>query len=672
MKLEAPLSPHLQRVVGEVTTQAVGADPATPAKDLALQAGVGMAPGRAELDHVAQQLARQLGLGAVTELGQVTQGHCMRCADNPMDAMVMWSLVIAVQIHCAPAEPPKKKLLPRRQDALPKLDVEAFAGEYQDRPQPVRVDPLVLKFGNVEPTSQDVPTKIYMVNRSNLDDPQAVLLPADLLKADGGKYGLILGDAWMAEHGIKPGNVLELYQTKGEGKAERRSPSAIVKINKGGAGLMDAPNMPPHDIVGAGQVKEMFNKALDPKPAAVRPERMQACLRGERLELSLGGDQPALEPFSKVVLENLRTGERGAEVVVAEDGTFNASVVSKEGDAILVRAVDHSHALGDTTFERLLTLQAGRDATPMLAVNPNLGVDAPPSVALGRVALSDDCLRVRSDRGLTPGSIVTIQRAGHEQELIKAVADATGGLDVPLPFHPHADDVFDLIVQSPFNAHVEQPAGWSAKARAEARLEINEDGTLDHVRSDGAVHTADTEAGRRPASGLDNVDRVESGTPYRQDSRLKVENLTLRFEPYNPNTGNLARLAVSADSRAPNARGWMSWDKDAGVLTVQVDAEVRGGWPQADKQVQVGLGWGEAGQASSMGFNNRGVNPIRHALVGLAADTKVAVRFQDGEGKVFAKATLNTAVTTASTGSGAGGTQQVRTLTMVPDSFEHV
>jgi hypothetical protein len=669
MKLQQPLSPHLQRVVGQVSTQAAGVPADVQAKDVAVQAGPGLAPGRAELDHVAQQLLQQLGLRSLGDLAQVTQGHCLRCAEGPMDAMVMWSLVIAVQIHCAPAEPPKKKLLPRRQDALPKLDVEACAGEYQDRPQPIRVDPLVLKFGNVEPTSQDVPTHLYMINRSNLDDPQAVLLPGDLLKAVDGKYGLILGDAWMAEHGIKPGNVLEFYQTKGEGDAERRSPSSVVRINKGGAGLVDAPDMPPHDNIGAGPVREMFNKALDPKPAAVRPERMQACLRGDTLEVGLSSQQPALEPFSKVVVENLRTGEKSAVAEVGEDGAFKALVKARDGDPIMIRAVDHSHELGDAAFERLLTLQVGREAVPMLAVNPTLGIDAPPSVALGRLALSEDCLRLQSDCGLTPGSIVTVQRAGHAQETIKAVVDATGSLDVALPFAPHADDVFDVLLQNPFNAHVAQPAGWSAKARAEVRLELNEDGTLDHVRSEGAVHAADTAAGRRPVAGLDNVDRVESGTPYRQDSRLKVEGLRLYFEPFNPNTGNSVQLTASADSRAQHVTGWMAWDKAAGVLTVQVDADVRGGWPQEDKQARTHIGWGKAGEASSQGFYNQGVNPIRHAFVGLPDGAQVPVRFQDGEGRVFGEATLKTKVSTAGTGSGLGGTQQVRTLTLDPQSF---
>lgn len=671
MKLDQPLSPNLQRIVGQVSSQAIGSDPKAEAKDIAAQQAPGLAPSRAELDSVAQQLVAQLGLKNPSELGGITQAHCFECAESPMAASVMWSLIIAVQVHCPPVEPVKPKL-GRRQAALPKLDVEACAGEYQDRPQPIRVDPLVLIFGNVEPTSQDNPTALYLVNRSNLDDPQPVKLPGDLLKAEDGKYALILGDAWMAEHNIKPGNVLELYQTKGEGKAQRESPSTFVRINKGGPGVAEAPNLPPHDNIGAGPVREMFNKDLDPKPTAVRAERMQAQLQDGMLELRRCGEQPALEPFSKVVLENLRTGEKSEPVEVAEDGGFNARIASEPGDAIVVRSVDHSHEFGDATFERLLTLQAGRDHVPLLATNPNHGIDEPPKVALGRVGLSDDCLRLQSDCGLTPGSIVTITRAGYEDETLKAVVDATGSLDVPLPFQPHADDVFDVEVQNPFNAHIEAPEGWNAKARAEVRLEINEDGTLDLVRSEGAVHAADTDAGQQAVAAHDNVDRVESGTPYEQDNRLQIKDFTLRFEPFNRNTGNSQSISLAADGRAPYAVGWSDWDKDAGILTVQVDTEVKGGWPQEDKDLRANLGWGKGGSTTSRGFQNNGVNGLRNAFVGLEKDTKIPVRFQDGDGNVFAKGTLDTSVDTRPTGSGMGGTQQVRTLRLMPESLERV
>lgn len=671
MKLDKPLSPNLQRIVGQVSTQTAGADPKVAAQEIAAQQAPGLAPSRAELDTVAQQLVDALGLKGSQDLAKVTQADCMGCAETPMEAAVMWSLIIAVQVHCPPVEPVKPKL-GRRKEALPKLDVEAFAGEYQDRPQPVRLDPLVLKFKNVEPTSQDVPTSIYLVNRSNLDDPQPVKLPADLLKAEDGEYAILLGDAWMAEHGIKPGNVLELYQHKGEGAAKRESPATFVRINKGGPGMMDAPNLPPHDNIGAGPVRELFRKDLDPKPTAVRPERMQAQLQNGTLSLSRAGDMPALEPFAKVVLENLRTGEKSQPVEVAEDGGFNACVAAEDGDPIVVRSVDHSHEIGDATFERLLTLQAGRDDVPMLAENPNLGIDGPPTLNLGRVGLSDDCQRLQSDCGLTPGSIVTVTRAGYEDESLKAIVDQTGSLDVALPFEPHADDVFDVQLQSPFNAHVEAPAGWNAKAQAEVRLEINEDGTLDHVRSEGRVNQANTDAGHQPVAALDNVDSIKSGTPYEQDNRLEIKDMTLRFEPYNRNTGNMQQLSVNVDGRAQQARGWSDWNKDTGILTVQVDAQVSGGWPQDDKQINANLGWGKNGQTSSMGFNNRGVNPIRHAFVGLDKDTKVPVHFQDADGNLFAKATLNTSVDTRGTGSGAGGTQQVRTLRLMPESFERV
>lgn len=651
MRLQVPLGDQLQRTIGRIAADPVAAQPNQVAKQAADKLELGALPfTKGEAQAITKQLVDALGLQKESDLAQVTQAQCFQKAQNPMDGVVLWSLVIAVQVHLDGCKPVDGAVLPRRKEPLPQLGVDASAGVFVDPQRPVQRDPLVLVFDKIEPSTADNPTKLFIVNRSDLNNPKTIELPADTMKAKDGKYVLILGDEWMVANNIRAGDVLEVFQTKGKDQA-RRSPSTYTRINKNGPGRHTLPRDLPQDVVGNVQLRAEFERILDPRPAAIRADNMDARLDGGLFRLQRRGDDPATEPFSKVIVENLRTGEKSEPVEVDAQGGFAAQVAAQKNDPILVRVVDHSNKSGDVHFERRLTLEAGRESAPLLAVNPTLGIDAPPTLALDRVALVDGCAALAGTQAVTPGSIVTITRAGHPEQTVTAIADADGSFRAKMPFEVYADDVFDLKVASPFT-RLEKPEAWQAKAFASARLEVNQNASLDVAAREGRVLDQGAAVKKH-----DNIDRVDSGTPFLQDMRASLEGFGFRFEPFNQNTGNGCTVSLVADARAkPTARLAL----EDGAVVVRLEGNVRGGWPEGTSDAHANVIWGANNSTDSWAWNNSAVGPFRQKMVGLAAGEKVPVVFKDEQGRLMAKGEMNVSIQREGTGSGMGGYQDTR------------
>ncbi|MCK6546512.1 hypothetical protein L6R52_11730 [Myxococcota bacterium] len=652
MRINLPIGDQLQRTIGRIAADPIASQPNQDAKQAADKLELGALPfTKVEAQAITKQLVEALGLQKESDLAQVTQSGCFQKCQNPMDGVVLWSLVIAVQVHLDGCKPVDGCVLPRRKEPLPELGVEVCAGVFVDPQRPVQRDPLVFVFDKIEPSTPDNPTKIYIVNRSDLNNPKPIELPADTMKAKDGKYVLILGDEWMIANKVRAGDVLEIFQTKGKDDSPRQSPSTYARINKEGPGRHVLPRDIPQDVVGNVQLRAEFEHVLDPRPAAIRAENMDARLDGGLFRLQRRGDQPAVEPFSKVIVENLRTGEKSEPIEVDPKGGFAAQVAAQKNDPILVRIVDHSHQFGDVHFERRLTLEAGRESAPMLAVNPTLGIDGPPTAALDRIGLVDGCAALAGTQAVTPGSLVTITRSGHPEQTITAIADADGSFRAKMPFDVHAEDVFDLRVESPFT-RIEKPEAWQARAFASARLEINENASLDVAAREGRVLDHGGAVKKH-----DNADRVDSGTPYLQDMRAKLKSFGFRFEPYNPNTGNSCSIGLVADTRA---KSMARLALENGTVVVTLTGDVRGGWHEGTKEGHANVVWGSNNSADNWAWNNPHVNAYRQLMVGKKAGEQVPVIFKDEAGKQIAEGMMNVRVAREGTGSGAGGYQDTR------------
>lgn len=679
MKLDVKtlsLSPALRAALADTISTQVRSSPKPEAA--AAMGAACSAPSvqlRSELDGLSGSILAAFGKKSLGELAPIGMSDCAKLTTDPLDALVLYSLVVAIQVHCPPVEPVKScGPKPPRREPLPKLSVSAKAGVFESRaPAPRAIDPLILVFDKVAPSTPENPTHLYLINKSNLDDRTPILLPGDPSKAVDGRYSLVLGDAWMAEHGIRPSQSLSFYQTRGSAKATARSEETTVSVNAEGPGLIPTPALPPGDRVGEVSVREMFRKALDIVPAPVRPENLAHALEGGQARLSLSGSCPATEPFARVVLQNLRTGERGPMSIVGEDDRFATGVAAQPGDPVLVRIFDHSRSVDDPQFERRLSFLAGGAPEVMLAVNPMLGIDAPPTLRFGRLELGGkNCEEIRGKLAATPGSVVSALRIGLDgkaSELARTVAGAQGSFALALPEGVHTGDIYEITVESPF-ALGPNRAEVQKRAALTARLEVRADGALDRVSSSGAVHDRGTKLGDAPVAALQNVDRVDSGEPFYHPLEASVLGLDLRFEPYNPNTGNGASMKVASDGRAA-PRSMVRWDQEHGEVVVALAPAVAGGWPEEPREHQVNVGFAVVG-GTHMGFQNPGVGPVRNAMLARAQGDRVAVRFERPGGETFLRGELVVEVKTEGTGSGVGGTQQTRYAKLDPASLTKV
>ncbi|MFO0725677.1 MAG: hypothetical protein U1E65_17970 [Myxococcota bacterium] len=646
------LNAAIQQTLGALVLQAVPTS--TEAQVARAQVGSN-APlvGGADARAVIEELKLSLGLKSEAELATITQEQCLAKAGSAVEGMALFALVVVIQAHLACEETKPSGVLPAKKEPLPTLDVKAYAGNYEQPQAPRRCDPLVLVMNNVAPSTPDKPVKIYLINRSDLD-AKPIELPGSTEKAKDGAYSFVADGNWMQEHGIKAGAVLELVQAKldADGKPTRKSKGTVVKVNPGGAQLIGAPSLPPGDVIGNVQQLPNLRLEPDPAPSHVRATRIAAALHGGLLCLEPKGDERAIEPFAKIRLENLSTGVTSGPFEVGADGGFAASIAACKNDAIVVHIADHSHNLEDPLFERILSLRAGLESEPLLAVNPALGIDGPPSMALGRIALVEG-KRIVSDRAITAGSIVTLTKEpdapGEKPKVVRGIAGADGCLSLELPFEVHADDVFDLVVQNPFGG-LPKPTDYQTKASAKARLEIGADGSLGLVSSEGRVHAKGSASGDAAVPMIDQTDRVESGTPLLEDAHFQIKSFKLGFRPRDWNTGNGAQISVDSDQRAtPQA----AVREENGALVVTLHSELRGGWSEPNKDFNLGVGFGSFGGSSWSNNNPQGVNPVRQLLISKPDGAEVPVRFVTAEGKPIAEGKVAAKWTTYTEGGGS-------------------
>lgn len=510
--------------------------------------------------------------------------------------------------------------LPTRCEPLKDLTCVAHAGNYEDpRPGP-RLDPLILIFGEVEKSTPSAPTKLFLTNRSKLGKPRPITLPGDTAKAQDGKYSLVLDDAWMKQNGVHPGDVIAVHQEK----AGRTSKPVLVKINGEGGLDGQAPRLPPGDVVGTVEQKAMFRASYDARATQVDPTQLALHLAGGAL--TVRGDEAALEPYAKVQLTNLRTGQRTAVVTTGADGTFSATIAAQAGDPIVISAVDHSHELDRSNYLRRLTCNAG-DGKAILATNPTVGgsPDAPvvPEIHLGRMRLDTRCRKLEVEGGFTPGSIVTLARNGHPEETITAIADEKGSLSVKLPFEPYAGDVVDVTAKNPFcdvGLDHQQMHHFSKAAVSTVSLEIARNGCLSIVERQGRVSE-----GAERVCPADRLDHLFDARDLVAELKGKLGKLDVMHHGEYPRT--LSSLAMELTVARPGEySATVGFDAKAKEVVVTLSPE--------DGQLRAGLSLTTDGETAG-GVAVSGYRAVPEGQ-------QVPVRFVTEEGRVIARGKMNT------------------------------
>jgi hypothetical protein len=624
---------HVQERVPELRMQALSPEEAKPAME---------------------RILRRLGLERPEQIADVTTERCIQVAgDDIVQGWALFSTVLVLQAHIGTSACKTSScVLPPRTEPLPKLELDAYSGDYVA--PPATSCPLVLVFDRVEPTTEKSPVKLFIVNRSILDDPKPLELPADLTKAKGGRYSFQADDEFMLTHKIRPGAIIEAYQVKYDeaGKELRRSEPtyrAMTKRKLEGKTIA-APDLPPGDVVGDVHRMGSFKFDVDVEATHVRPDRIHTSLIAGELVITPKGDKPAFEPDVVLQMENLKTRQTGEETEVRDGGSFQAGVKAEDGQPILIRAIDHSHNLGDPLYERRLVLLAGRDSKPMLVRNPALGFDEPPRIASRRISLGGkDCKDLFCDRGVTAGSIVTIRRAveGRHDKTI-TLAGPDGSFRAELPFVPHERDVFEVEVR---NAYSDIETAPQKAAVSRIRYEVGPEGQLSVVSSEGNVGKKGTceDGGALPVPEISDKD------PWTQGARYAIEDFYVCANNRDPNTGQGGIVRVDVDRRG-TAKSFMRVEKDQVVVTLSTDLNVA--VTQPPQSAQLGLG--------SFGSSNRvwgdtKVDEIKKWILGRTMGTEVEVRFRSTDGDLNAEGRLKVEL------ARDGGVM----LKLVPGSLRH-
>ena len=629
------LTPKLQTFVGALAGAQVPAQATAGQAQAAMGSWQAPKLAAADVANAKSQVMAELKLAKPEDLANVTQGQCMAACGDPMQGLILWALVMAVQIYLPPCEAPKKCVLKPRTDPLPTLGAKAIMGNYE-APQPPP-DPLIITFDKVAKSTPDNPTKLWMINRSNLWSDEPIELPGDPSKAADGEYSLTLGEDWLDEHGIHAGNVLELYQTKGSRESEGR----VIPINTKGPGVQKSPKLPPGDVVGNVSPKSLFRRVSDPVPPQIRPECFSATLADGCVELSAAN---GLEPRARVEMVNLRTNQSTIGTV-GSNGKMCMTVAAEAGDPMMIKAVDHSHELGSFKFERRMTLVAGQ-STPLLAQNPELAIDGPPSLSLGRTALTDECQKLTIDAGVTPGTVVKLHRAGSPAKSAVGVADECGSVSINLPFTPHADDVLIVEGKNPFGIGNKR-GEWQKKAAFTAELELNSDGSLDLVKAEGAV----SKGSAQPA-GVNQKDDVRSAQPDRS-IRAQVESAELSCSTYDRRTWNRASLGMKSDIVCDNATAVFNFDSDKGEIVVTIGAQKGGGWRAEELGETSTSSYFQSVGRGAWSDQNSVVGKFRQALPAKGKGGSIPIRFETPEGEVFSRGTMSVDMKTPAHSTGA-------------------
>lgn len=526
-------------------------------------------PATGSSPEVLQGVLTTLGLTQGEELQKVGYDQCRSCCADDWAATILWALVLSHRVHCPPPVDPCA--LPPRCEPLPQLDVEAYAGDFRaPAAPPAGPDPLVLIFSGLEPSTKNAPTQLFLINRSR-PNAQPIALPGDTMKAVDGRYSLILDAAWMQKNGVRPGDVLALYQEKHQGGELRRSEPTVVPINPVPSRGDATPALPPGDVIGDVQVRERLVRYPDVHAAELQLDRLAARLAGGQLTFT---SNDGIEPFARVRIRNLNHPNEVKFGTVGADGQLALSIAAQANDPLIIDVADHSHDFGTNTEEfytRTLSLTAGRDLHPIFAFNSfqptQADGDPRPFFSLGQSKLKlsgppgnrKGTLVV--DKGLTPGTILTLQRAGQPQ-LIRAVADKTGSVSVELPFLPRAGDVLEVKLENPC-AYL--PSERSKEMYQSAvQLEIQGNGGLQRVKHEGRVSE-----GAEPVKPARSVDPLFAPRDLVAELAGKLGTLELISDSYNRRTGSGTRFGIQA-ARPGEYRAQYSFDPQANELKVVI------------------------------------------------------------------------------------------------------
>lgn len=579
--------------------------------------------GPRELPESASRALAALGIHGPEDLATVdAMGLGALIAGLPCtEVAAVSALWAALQVY-APSPSCAPCLLPRR-DGLPRLAVTALAGQFeprQSRPQTRGPDPLILQLQGIHPAPGTV---VKLRNASDLDAGW-IELPFDATKiGPGGAHTVVLDDAWMRTHDVRPGDVLELVQTRADGSGA--SAGAIAYTNRGlRAQAFASPDLRHATLVGDVRPDVMFRPLLDGRLPQIALPRLEQVYAGGRLTLRTRRDEdglpkPFTEPGARVELENLSTGEKQI-ARVGDDGALDASILAGPHDAIVMTVSDHSAGPEPRPdVARKITLTPTQ-RFPVLNRNPSLGIEGRPAVRLDGLDL---CAK-KAERAVTPGAIVTLHDTTTGQR-VRTVADREGsfafpGLDV------RRDDVIELEASSPFEAR--------PPCLTRLRLIAGADGGVDDAPGPG-FERADPQA-RISEVGLEDDPVLVHELP------LRLTGLRAKLDTYHWSTNALQLegelLGVPGGSGRGTTRGLeVRLDVERRSLTVTLHTGIRGGWFEpttAPPAVRY-----DASFPRSVGDRQPGALPNEAGSLARMSDGPLSIRVVDPEGKLLATAT---------------------------------
>lgn len=592
------------------------AAPARPAPPLTPE------PAPRGLPETASQALAAIGVHGPEDLARVQAiglGPLLACLPAA-DVAAVSALWASLQVH-QPSPSCRPCLLPRA-EGLPKLELTALAGHFEPRtPGPApRRDPLILQLRGLHPAPGTV---VKLRNASDLDGGW-IELPIDAGKIGaGGAHTVVLDDAWMQAHDVRPGDVLELVQTRADGSGA--SPSAVAYTN-GGLGLRPfrSPDLTNATLVGDIEPDVMFRPALDARLPEIALPRLEHVYVGGRLTLRTRRDEaglpkPFTEPGAHVLLENLSTGEKIA-ARVGDDGALDTSILAGPHDAIVLTVTDHSAGpKPQRPTARKITLTPSH-LHPVLNRNPSLGIEGRPAV---RIAGLDLCRRT-AERAVTPGALVTLRNTTTGQT-VRTVADRVGSLAFP-GLDVRGDDVIELEARSPFDGQT--------PCLSRLRLIAHADGHVEDAPGPGFDRA-------EPSTTISEVG-LQDDPVLVHELPLRLTGLSMQLDSYHWSTNTLelegALLGLPRGGRGDAPRGLaVQLDAPSRTLTLTVHTGVRGGWFEPAPEPQVARY--PASFPRSVGDRSPGAFPNEAGGLVRLEDGPIAVRVVDPEGVLLATAT---------------------------------
>lgn len=529
---------------------------------------------------------------------------------------------------CVPQAPCVERCSPR-ESPLPRPKGHACMGRFQAPAAPPGLDPLVLRLEKIKPGAE-----LYMMRRradEKFDFDQAIKLPANTEKfvQPNGDYNIVFDDAWCAANGIEPGAILEIRQRMPDGS--RPSDGLVIPINgegmpctpvqNGRAGAAYRIDLPPGDRVGNIQELPLFVHEPDTRPPAICPEKFEHCVDNGKIIV-----RGALEPFAKVVLENWKTGAKSDVIRVGTDGRFEAKVHGSKDHAFRVHLIDHQGSFdadlrpSKANHDRILTGIAGTNDPLVLAENPRLGTKGPVEVRLARASVVGD--KLIFDRGVTPGSLITVRNDSSEPVREFKTAASFGGSFV-LSADLHVDDIITLIASNPF-AQTSSEATTTVRARVVQGKKGCELSLLED-QADAAFVKGLPRSAIDPA---ENLDRVTSAQP--SPVSLPFSITSVQGGEMSLTTQLLGAAGVSKDGRI-SAESSIRFDRETRVMTMVVDMLRSGGFEKPGAPLQLSTA------ARIQPEHDQGAYPqnFPHTVTG-----EWTLRIEDSKGKLLGTGTI--------------------------------